>query len=137
MPRRKKSCLARKQKYHYRKKNQPLSPDHEEHPYNKPTPTQNNTGKESTFWIGLPHIYKTVDDIAKLFRKLEQWNVCMGNYESDLIDILPFNMTSTSAYRECDMGAFEGDIKYTSTVRSVQCEFLVSSGLRLTKECSL
>ncbi|KAK6180352.1 hypothetical protein SNE40_012523 [Patella caerulea] len=92
--------------------------------------------KDSTFWIGLPHIYKTVHDIARLLQKLEQWNVCMGNYESDLIDILPSDMKSTSAYREYDMGAFEGDIKYSSTIRSVQCELIVSSGLRCQK-CSI
>ena len=84
-------------------------------------------------WIGLPRASDSIVNITALLHQLNSYTVCVGNYEADLIDIIPVGsaVDSTSdsvncrGYREGDFGATKGNIAYSSTVRNVGCCLLV------------
>lgn len=74
-------------------------------------------------WIGLPAFVTTVKDVTHLLAKFNRWNVCTGNYDQKFVNVVPLHVrisdknTSYAANREGDMGAFDGNTRYTSTVR--------------------
>ncbi|XP_076091095.1 uncharacterized protein LOC143063058 [Mytilus galloprovincialis] len=85
-------------------------------------------------WKDLPTTFDSIINIQSLLSKLESFSVCVGNYENDLIDVIPIGSavqhakpasTNCHGYREGDFGAVKGTISYSSTVRNVQCALLV------------
>ncbi|XP_071152281.1 uncharacterized protein [Mytilus edulis] len=85
-------------------------------------------------WKDLPTTFDSIINIQSLLSKLESYSVCVGNYENDLIDVIPIGSavqrakpasTNCHGYREGDFGAVKGTISYSSTVRNVQCALLV------------
>ncbi|XP_067658990.1 uncharacterized protein [Haliotis asinina] len=90
-------------------------------------------GPNHEFWIGLPTFFSTLSDVKKLLSKLSTYHVCVGNYEDRFADMVPVGagiskgaISTISAYREGDFGANINGIAYTSTIRSMKCQFLVS-----------
>ena len=66
--------------------------------------------------------------------KLENYYICTGNFDKDLIDTIPIgsavtqakpNLLNSQGFRECDFGAVRGTISYSSTVRNINCQLLV------------
>ena len=89
---------------------------------------------EHRFWTGLPSIYDSVSNVKALLMKLENYYICTGNFDKDLIDTIPIgsavtqakpNSLNSQAFRECDFGAVRGTISYSSTVRNINCQLLV------------
>ncbi|XP_048241342.1 uncharacterized protein LOC125374488 [Haliotis rufescens] len=90
-------------------------------------------GHDHELWIGLPKYFTTVRDVSQLLSKLSTYHVCFGNYEDRFAHLIPVGAgisegaTSTiSAYREGDFGANIDGIAYSSTIRSLMCQFLIS-----------
>ena len=97
--------------------------------------------KSHMFWNGLPQQAYTAADVCKILEKLENYGVCVGNPDEEFQDLTPTgcglsHATSEEilAFREGDFGAVQGNLKYSSTIRSSKCEFLVE-GARC-KKCS-
>ncbi|XP_046334103.2 uncharacterized protein LOC124116707 [Haliotis rufescens] len=94
---------------------------------------RHDIGHDHELWIGLPKYFSTVRDVKQLLSKLSTYHVCLGNYEDRFAHLIPFSAgvckgaTSTiSAYREGDFGANIDGIAYSSTIRSLMCQFLIS-----------
>nr|XP_022288540.1 uncharacterized protein LOC111100740 [Crassostrea virginica] len=93
------------------------------------------------FWNGLPRQAVKAADVCKILGKLENYGVCVGNPDEEFQDLTPTgcglsHATSEEilAFKEGDFGAVQGNLKYSSTIRSIKCEFLVE-GARCVK-CS-
>jgi hypothetical protein len=76
---------------------------------------------EHRFWTGLPSIYDSVSNVKALLMKLENYYICTGNFDKDLIDTIPIgsavtqakpNLLNSQGFRECDFGAVRGTISY-------------------------
>ena len=95
------------------------------------------------FWTGLPKWFDTLHEVTRLLDKLSLYSVCTANYEECYTSLVPTGAGVScganlpmAAFREPDMGAYDGDILYSSTIRSTNCHYLVRTGIRC-KPCQL
>ncbi|XP_070177865.1 uncharacterized protein [Littorina saxatilis] len=85
------------------------------------------------FWEGLPKRVFSAEDVQLVVKKLTApwWSICEGNNDEQFQKLLPDNAVlcdnqmQTKAYKEGNMGA-----QYTSTIRTVNCQFLVRNDKR-------
>jgi hypothetical protein len=84
------------------------------------------------FWEGLPASTVTPEDVHKYLEKLEKWNTCPGNNDKKFQHLLKEAVptlhldSNRSAYKEGEFGAIHNGIRYSSTIRSINCALLTN-----------
>lgn len=103
------------------------------HVHNKLLPNDHD------IWKSMPHTLQFVEQIEGFLQNLSKYEVCPGNFDPEFQDITPVCSGIThpksleiAALRESDIGASHGTIRYTSTIRSVNCQLLC---LKSSNQC--
>ncbi|XP_062608616.1 uncharacterized protein LOC134270400 [Saccostrea cucullata] len=84
------------------------------------------------FWSELSTHVQSASDVFKILEKLLEYGVCIGNPDPEFQELTPVGCGISSAsspeilaYREGDFCAVQGNLSYSSTIRSSQYAMLV------------
>ena len=87
---------------------------------------------EHPLWEKYPHLFQSVSSICQLLNDLNEFSVCLGNPDEDLLSVYGEGAPTQEASRH-DYLALAGDQQYCATIRNIQCDLLIKG--RRCKYC--